>query len=152
MKKINPERKCILILVAFNIIALAIFIPISAVFNLWGLTIGWAMGTVVTVISNVLLFFSGNRISQNAINDDKGTGLAILFYFVRYAMYIGIFVVCAFLHWKAKNEYFTWSIFTCAGSLLPSSLIIALFYRQKDEVNSKPTINKIPKSEEEKKE
>lgn len=127
MKKFSPEKKCIIILAIFNISALIIFIPISAVFNLWGLTLGWAIGTSVTFINMMLLFKTGDMIADQA-KDNHGTALSVLFYFVRFTLVAGAMVLCACLHWLIGHYLFIWSLFTCAASVLPSTLIITIFY------------------------
>lgn len=131
MKKLSPEKKCIIILAIFNLAALVVFIPVSAVFNLWGLTLGWAIGTSVTFVNMLLLFKTGNMISDQA-KDNRGTALSVLFYFVRFGLVAGAMVLCALLHWVIGHYLFIWSLFTCAASVLPSTLIITIFYHSDD--------------------
>lgn len=128
MKKLSPEKRCYLILGIFNLVALAVFLPISIIHqDLWGLTIGWVMGMAVTFINMILLFKTGDLITDQA-KTKHGTALAVLFYFVRFTLMAGVMVTCALLQWVFKHNFFAWSIFTCAGSVLPSALIIAIFY------------------------
>ena len=132
MKNLSPEKRCLVILGIFNFVALAVFIPISAVFSLWGLSIGWIIGTGVTFINMLLLFKSGDLI-VNQSKDNRGTALSVLFYFLRFGLIAAAMVLCALLHWKIGHYLFTWSLFTCAASVLPSTLVITIFYRSDDE-------------------
>lgn len=136
MKKLSPEKKCLVILGIFNFAALAIFIPISAVFTLWGLTIGWVIGTAVTFINMILLFKTGDLIANQA-KDNRGTALSVLFYFVRFGLIAAAMVVCALFHWVIGHYLFTWSLFTCAASVLPSTLVITIFYHVDDDEEKK---------------
>lgn len=140
MKKLSSEKKCYLILAIFNIIAFAIFIPLSVLYNLWGLTIGWALGFVATFI-NMILLFKGGRAIANAAKNDKGVGLSVAFYFARFLLIGVMFVICALMFWVFNVEVFEYSLFTCAGSVLPSALIIVIFYRS-DEDETKKEIEK----------
>lgn len=139
MKKLSPEKKCLAILGIFNLTALIIFIPVSAIFNLWGLTIGWVIGTTVTLINMLLLFKTGDMITNEA-KDNRGTALSILFYFIRFTLVAGAMVLCALLHWVIGHYLFIWSLFTCAASVLPSTLIITIFYHSDD--NQEKTVTK----------
>ena len=132
MKKLSPEKKCLLILIIFNFIALVVFIPISVNFSLWGLSIGWIIGTAVTFINTLLLFKSGHLIVSQA-KDNKGTALSVLFYFLRFGLIAAAMVVCALLDYVAKHDFFAYSIFTCAASVLPSTLVITIFYHSDEE-------------------
>lgn len=137
MKKLTSDKKCYLILGIFNIVAFAILIPISAVFNMWGLTTGWALGCVATFVNMILLFKSGGVIAASA-KSEKGIGISIGFYFIRFLLTAAVFVICAVMQYTLKNPMFLYSLFTCAASVLPSALIIVIFYRADvDEDNKK---------------
>lgn len=137
MKKLTSDKKCYLILGIFNIVAFAAFIPGSAVSNLWGLTTGWALGFVATFVNMILLFKSG-RIVEDSSKSEKGVGISIAFYFGRFLLIAAMFVICALLDFYLKIPAFKYSLFTCAASVLPSALIILIFYRADiDEDNKK---------------
>ncbi|MCQ2796813.1 MAG: hypothetical protein MJ213_05935 [Bacilli bacterium] len=137
MKKLTSDKKCYLILGIFNIIAFIIFIPISVVFDKWGLTVGWALGFVATFINMVLLFKSGKVVEISA-KSEKGVGISVVYYFVRFLLTASMFVICAILDFYLKVHAFKYSLFTCAASVLPSALIILIFYRADiDEDNKK---------------
>ena len=137
MKKLTSDKKCYLILGIFNIVAFATLIPISAVFKLWGLTTGWALGFMATFINMILLFKSG-RVVEDSAKNEKGIGISVAFYFVRFLLTAAMFVICALMQYKFGNPFFKYSLFTCAASVLPSALIILIFYRADiDEDNKK---------------
>lgn len=138
MKKLTSDKKCYLILGIFNAVALVALISVGAVFNeYWGLTTGWALGCITTFINMVLLFKSGRVVEQSA-KSEKGIGLSVGFYFIRFLLIAGMFVVCALMQWKFEIPAFKYSLFTCAASVLPSALIILIFYRADiDEDNKK---------------
>lgn len=137
MKKLTSDKKCYIVLAIFNVVALAVLLPLSAFYNHWGLTIGWGIGSVVTFINMILLFRSGDFVTEAAKND-KGIIISLLFYFLRFLLIGGAFAVCAVLYYTLGFEVFENSLFTCAGSVLPSALIILVFYRADvDEDNKK---------------
>jgi len=133
MKKFSKEKKCLIITGGFLTIMFAVFIPVSAVCNLWGLTIGWAIGTAITLLSQFLLFESGKILQRNAKGGEKGTGLVVLFYFSRFGLYLAGLIVCALLQWKMQKTIFNWSVFTCVGALLPADFVITFFYHDDDD-------------------
>lgn len=133
MKKMSPEKRCLIALSIFNAALFIIFIPISAVFDLWGLTVGWGIGFVVTFINMFLLFKSGISTSESATNTGKGMGFAAVFYFARFGLFAIAFVITALLYYYCKIEIFKYSVFTCAAALLPSTLIITILYHSPDE-------------------
>ncbi|MCQ2791980.1 MAG: hypothetical protein MJ208_00485 [Bacilli bacterium] len=132
MKKLNPEKKCLLILLVFSLVVFCIFLPISIVRGMHGLVIGWSFGCIATFINMFLLFKSGHAIADLA-KSNKGVGLSVLFYFLRFIIIAAPMIICALLQWYFKHEMFEWSLFTCAASVLPSSLIIVIFYHSNDE-------------------
>jgi len=133
MKKMNKEKKCLLITSIFIVALFAVFIPIGATCDLWGLTVGWAIGGVITLASQALLFASGHAITETAKNNGKGTALTVLFYLSRFALFAVGLVICGLFQWVFPHHLFTWSIFTCVGSVLPSTLIITIFYNDSEE-------------------
>ncbi|MCQ2794722.1 MAG: hypothetical protein MJ214_00720 [Bacilli bacterium] len=137
MKKLTSDKKCYLVLGIFYIVAFAALIPTSAVTGLWGLTVGLSIGSVVTFINMVLLFRSG-QVVADAAKTDRGVGISLLFYFLRFILIGGAFAICAVMHYTIGIPAFEYSLFTCAASVLPSALIIVIFYRADvDEDNKK---------------
>ena len=142
MKKLTSDKKCYLILGIFNVVAFIVLIPVSACcskpdFNLWGLTIGWALGFVATFVNMMLLFKSG-KVVEDSAKSEKGIGISLLYYFIRFFLTAAMFVICAVLDFWLKMPQFKFSLFTCATSVLPSALIILIFYRADiDEDNQK---------------
>lgn len=128
MKNLTSDKKCYLILGIFNLVAFAVFIPASAVSNLWGLTTGWALGFVATFVNMVLLFKSG-KVVEDSAKSEKGVGISVAYYFGRFLLIAAMFVICALLDFYLKLPAFKYSLFTCAASVLPSALIILIFYR-----------------------
>ena len=137
MRKLTSDKKCYLILGIFNAVAFAILIPVSATQNLWGLTIGWVLGFVATFINMILLFKSG-KVVEDSAKSEKGIGITLAFYLARFLLTAAMLVICAVMQWKLKLPQFNYSLFTCAASVLPSALIILIFYRADiDEDNKK---------------
>lgn len=132
MKKMSPEKKCLLILGIFSIAALIIFLPISISLKYWGVTIGWVLGCVATFLNMLLLFKSGHAVAD-AAKENKGLSLSFLFYFFRFFISAGFIILCAILDYVCHIEVFKYSIFTCAASVLPSSLILLIFYHDNDD-------------------
>lgn len=128
MKNLTSDKKCYLILGIFNVVAFAILIPISATFTMWGLTVGLALGFVATFVNMVLLFKSG-KVVEDSAKSEKGVGISIAYYFGRFLLIAAMFVICALLDFYLKIPVFKYSLFTCAASVLPSALIILIFYR-----------------------
>lgn len=133
MKKMSPEKRCLIALSIFSAVLLVVFIPISAVFSFWGLTIGWAIGFIVAFTNMFLLFKSGMATSESAMNSGKGMGFAAAFYIMRFALFAIAFVITALLDYYCKIVVFKYSLFTCAAALLPSTLIITILYHSADE-------------------
>lgn len=139
MKRLSPEKKCLVAVAIIFAIGLLAVIPVGAVTHYWGPTTGWILGCGVTAISQILMFKSGDIISGRAKTDGKGAGLSVLFYFSRFFLYGIAFAVCIILHYIVKNDIvdklFNWSWITCAIPLFPSTLIIAIFYREEEKGN-----------------
>lgn len=128
MKQLNVEQKCLLILGIFSFSILIVLLPISIVLKLYGLTIGWVIGSLATFLNTFLLFKSGNAI-MNSAKENQGLSFSFIFYIFRFLLIIASFVTCALLHFLVKGV-FVYSLYTCACSVLPSSLIIVLFYKE----------------------
>ena len=145
MKKLNKEKKCLLVTFIFIIIGAIAIIPVSAVQQLWGPTVGWFIGCLVTIISQFLLFRSGQIVQDQAKSDNKGMSLIVLFYLSRFLLYGLAFALCISMHYLVKNDIidklFNWSWITCIIPLLPSTLIIAIFYHDDDsDINKKDAL------------
>lgn len=84
-----------------------------------GWTIGIASGTVVAMLSTVLVF----RGSDAAIKETK-TGLYLLFYFVRMILFIGVMLVFALFQYKIKNQVFDYSIWGALIGYTPMFVLL----------------------------
>ncbi len=88
-------------------------------FGQYGWTIGIATGTVLAILSTVMVF----KGSDAAIRENK-TGLYLLCYFLRMLLFIGIMVVFALLQYKIKNEIFNFSIWGALIGYTPMFILL----------------------------
>ncbi len=140
MKNLSPEKKCLLVVAIMFAIGLLAVVPVGFTTKYWGPTTGWILGCGVTIISQILMFKSGDIISGRAKESGTGTGLSVLFYFSRFILYGVAFAVCIVLHYvvtenETINILFNWSWITCAIPLFPSTIILAIFYHDNDKGN-----------------
>ena len=92
---------------------------IGLVFNQTGWLIGAATGTVVAILSTLLVF----KGSDGAMRETK-MGLYFLFYFVRMLLFIGIMILFAVLQYKLKVSAFDYSIFGALIGYTPMFIIL----------------------------
>lgn len=135
-KSLSPEKKCLSIILGFSLIILIVLIPVSLSVNLWGLTIGWCIG-FVTSITNTIMLFKSAKVISNAAKSEKGLGISVVFYLIRFLLAAAVITICIVMQYKVKNTYFTWSFCTCAAAILPSALILAIFYHDTDNGKTK---------------
>ncbi|MCQ2801359.1 MAG: hypothetical protein MJ222_01725 [Bacilli bacterium] len=92
---------------------------IGFMFGQYGWTIGIATGTVLAMLSTVMVF----KGSDAAIRENK-TGLYLLFYFLRMIFFIGIMVVFALLQYKMQIEAFYFSIWGALIGYTPMFILL----------------------------
>ncbi|MCQ2794496.1 MAG: hypothetical protein MJ207_04040 [Bacilli bacterium] len=138
-KKFTPEQRCLLILSVFNFSILLIFLITSSLTQLWGLTLGWGIGCLVTFLNMLLLFKTGDAITESS-KRNSGLGISLAYYAFRFLIIGGALVACAVAQYVTPKDFvvFDWSVFTCAASVLPGSLILLIFYHE-DEDKPTPT-------------
>jgi len=150
LKKLKKEARCLIITSAFLGLVFLVLLIVSLVTHKYGIVIGWSIGFAITIFSMFLLFKSGELIQKNATSDNpKGTGLVILFYASRFALYaIGlVFCALAFYTWKCKH--FEYALFTCLCALLPSHLFIAILYHDGNDEPKKIVDTKVEETKKE---
>ncbi len=88
-------------------------------FGKYGWTIGCATGTVLAMLSTVMVF----KGSDAAMRANK-MGLYFLFYFLRMVLFIGVMVVFAILQYKSEIHVFDYSLFGTLIAYTPMFIIL----------------------------
>lgn len=125
--KLNSEQKVIFINFILLFAGLILILPFSIIFTLYGLLIGWAVGSLANIIASILIFKSTSLL----LTDKPAVGLYIVYYICRVLIYVAVFVLLASMQWLFHIEVFYWSILSCAVSLLPPQLILMKVYKGK---------------------
>jgi len=116
--KFNDLQLTILLEGIIGVVAIGLSC-IGFAFNQFGWAIGISTGTLVAMISTLLVF----KGSDGAIRDSK-TGLYLLSYFVRMILFVGVMVVFAVLQYKVKAPAFTNSIWGALIGYTPMFVIL----------------------------
>ena len=117
-KKFNDLELTILLegIIGITIIALSF---IGFAYGQRGWALGSSVGTVVAMISTLLVF----KGSEGAMKENK-TGLYLLFYFLRMILFVGMMIFFALMQYKVKNHYFDYSIWGALIGYTPMFIIL----------------------------
>lgn len=94
---------------------------IGFVYGQYGWAIGIATGTVVALLSTVMVF----KGSDAAIRDNR-TAIYLLCYFLRMILFIGVLVLFAILQYKMKVEVFYFSIWGALIGYTPMFILLVV--------------------------
>ena len=89
--KLNSEQKVIFINFILLFAGLILILPFSIIFTLYGLLIGWAIGSLANIIASILIFKSTSLL----LTDKPAVGLYIVYYICRVLIYVAVFVLLA---------------------------------------------------------
>ena len=131
----SETKRNVFVLSAFAVVVAILLLPF-AFFGLPGLTVGWILGSIISIFAYTTIVFASHVILRKD-NDGKGIGLTVVFSFLRMVIYAAGLALGALVTFVWKNPWLNfWTVF---AGYMPMPILVAImhFYNMSKEAEAR---------------